>query len=55
MMLRMQTSSTSAKMVRVQIGQAAKACGHTHHVGTCAACQRAQLAKWRDQLAQVAR
>jgi len=54
MMLRTQTSSTSTKPVRVQLGQAAKACGHAAHVGTCSACQRAQLAKWRDQLAQVA-
>lgn len=53
-MLSTQTSSTGTKPVRVQLGQAAKPCGHTSHVGTCAACQRAQLAKWRDQLAQVA-
>jgi hypothetical protein len=53
-MLRTQTSSTTATAVRVQLGQAAKPCGHTAHVGTCAACQRAQLAKWREQLAQVA-
>lgn len=54
MMLRTQNSPTAATPVRVQLGQAAKPCGHTAHVGTCAACQRAQLAKWRDQLAQVA-
>jgi hypothetical protein len=24
-------------------------------VGTCSVCQRAQLAKWQQQLAQVAR
>jgi hypothetical protein len=29
------------------------ACGHVHHVGTCPCCQRAQLARWRDQLASV--
>jgi hypothetical protein len=54
-MLRTPAPVASAPAVRVQIGQAAKACGHTAHVGTCAACQRAQLAKWRAQLAQVAR
>ena len=42
-----------AEPVRVEIDQSAKACGHTAHVGTCPACQRAQLAKWRAQLAQV--
>lgn len=26
------------------------ACGHTRHVGTCPACQRAQLARWHGQL-----
>jgi hypothetical protein len=25
-------------------------CGHTRHVGTCAYCQRAQLARWHAQL-----
>ena len=29
-------------------------CHHRGHVGTCAACQRAQLARWRVQLAQAA-
>ncbi len=29
----------------------AKPCGHTRHVGTCSACQRAQLSRWQDQLA----
>jgi hypothetical protein len=28
-------------------------CGHTRHVGTCAACQRAQLARWRAQLREA--
>jgi hypothetical protein len=40
---------------RGKLGQGAKACGHTAHVGTCSACQRAQLAKWQAQLAQVGR
>jgi hypothetical protein len=53
-MLRTKAPSASAMPERSHIGQVAKACGHTAHVGTCAACQRAQLAKWRDQLAQVA-
>lgn len=29
-------------------------CGHDRHVGSCPACQRAQLARWRAQLAAVA-
>jgi len=32
-----------------------KPCGHAQHVGTCASCQRAQLARWRTQLAQASR
>ncbi|HZU40658.1 MAG TPA: hypothetical protein VE992_06385 [Solirubrobacteraceae bacterium] len=32
---------------------AAKPCGHSRHVGTCPCCQRAQLARWSAQLAQV--
>ena len=28
-------------------------CGHTRHVGTCPTCQRAQLARWRAQLAHA--
>jgi hypothetical protein len=28
-------------------------CGHGTHVGTCAACQRRQMAKWAAQLQQV--
>jgi hypothetical protein len=54
-MLRTQAHAASAANVRLHLGSAAKACGHTAHVGTCAACQRAQLAKWNAQLAQVAR
>jgi hypothetical protein len=54
-MLRTPFRAATAATVRVQLGQSAKACGHTAHVGTCAACQRAQLAKWQNQLAQVAR
>ena len=53
-MLRTPARVVRAASVRVQLGQSAKVCGHTAHVGTCSACQRAQLAKWRDQLAQVA-
>lgn len=30
-----------------------RACGHAHHVGTCGACQRAQLARWQAQLMQA--
>jgi len=32
-----------------------KACGHVAHVGTCASCQRRQLARWRTQLAEASR
>ena len=31
----------------------ARACGHDRHVGTCGACQRAQLARWQAQLSQA--
>jgi hypothetical protein len=31
----------------------AAACGHRTHVGTCAACQRRQMAKWAAQLQQA--
>ncbi|MDX6341497.1 MAG: hypothetical protein QOH87_1635 [Trebonia sp.] len=30
-----------------------KACLHERHVGTCPACQRAQLARWDSQLTAV--
>jgi hypothetical protein len=53
-MLRTPTSPASAGPARIT-GQVAKACGHVAHVGTCSACQRAQLAKWQAQLAAVAR
>jgi hypothetical protein len=53
-MLHTQASPASAASARVHLGQAAKACGHAAHVGTCSACQRAQLAKWQAQLAAVA-
>jgi hypothetical protein len=33
--------------------RARKPCGHERHVGPCPACQRAQLARWRSQLAAV--
>lgn len=28
-------------------------CSHIRHVGTCPACQRAQLARWRVQLIEA--
>jgi hypothetical protein len=28
-------------------------CGHRVHVGTCASCQRRQMAKWATQLQQA--
>jgi hypothetical protein len=30
-----------------------RSCGHTRHVGTCGACQRAQLLRWQVQLIQA--
>ena len=54
-MLRSPLRAAGASTVRAQLGQSVKACGHATHVGTCPACQRAQLAKWQAQLAQVAR
>ncbi|HTP22128.1 MAG TPA: hypothetical protein VMJ65_21145 [Solirubrobacteraceae bacterium] len=53
-MLRTPAPPASAASARIQLGQAKKVCGHAAHVGTCAACQRAQLAKWQAQLAAVA-
>jgi hypothetical protein len=53
-MLRTPAPAVTAASIRGKGGHGAKACGHTAHVGTCAACQRAQLAKWQAQLAQVA-
>ncbi len=53
-MLRTATPPASAASARVQL-QVAKVCGHVAHVGTCSACQRAQLAKWQAQLQAVAR
>jgi hypothetical protein len=34
---------------------ARKPCGHARHCGCCPECQRAQLARWNAQLAQVTR
>lgn len=31
----------------------ARSCGHIRHVGTCAVCQRAQLARWQEQVANA--
>jgi len=54
-MLRTSASPASTASARIKLGQGSKACGHVAHVGTCSACQRAQLAKWQAQLASVAR
>jgi hypothetical protein len=32
-----------------------RSCGHVCHVGACPSCQRAQLARWDAQLAEVSR
>jgi hypothetical protein len=32
---------------------AQESCGHARHVGACPACQRAQLTRWRQQLAHA--
>jgi hypothetical protein len=32
-----------------------RSCGHPRHVGVCPSCQRAQLARWASQLADVSR
>jgi hypothetical protein len=52
-LLRINTRGDSGVIVRESLDQLAKACGHIDHVGTCPSCQRAQLAKWQAQLAQV--
>ncbi len=54
-MLRTSASAVNSAPARIKLGQTAKVCGHAAHVGTCSACQRAQLAKWQAQLAAVAR
>ncbi|MDQ6822684.1 MAG: hypothetical protein M3076_20505 [Actinomycetota bacterium] len=40
-------------MTRSDTPESGRTCGHAHHVGTCASCQRAQLARWRTQLIQA--
>ena len=30
-------------------------CGHRVHLGSCAECQRVQLARWAEQLADASR
>jgi hypothetical protein len=30
-------------------------CGHSVHLGSCPHCQRAQLARWGEQLAEASR
>lgn len=37
----------------VPVPRAARSCGHFRHVGTCPPCQRAQLARWTEQLRAV--
>lgn len=34
-------------------GAEQKRCGHDGHIGSCPVCQRAQLLRWRAQLAEV--
>jgi hypothetical protein len=38
---------------RASNAAAAKVCGHDRHVGCCACCQRAQLARWTMQLTEA--
>lgn len=49
--------TVQAQFVRTQRHERApgigRPCGHAQHVGTCASCQRTQLARWRTQLAQA--
>jgi hypothetical protein len=42
-----------AHSAQAHSARAPKPCGHVRHVGTCAPCQRAQLARWNAQLAAV--
>ena len=49
-MLRKSIRFATRASARAQVVQAVKACGHKTHVGSCASCQRAQLAKWQAQL-----
>jgi hypothetical protein len=43
----------AARMPPVPLSRAPKPCGHERHVGPCPACQQAQLARWRSQLASA--
>ena len=43
----------SDRTMRIEKPDLDKGCGHPHHVGTCASCQRAQLTRWQLQLIQV--
>lgn len=51
--------TVDARFARTELHEQAsgigKPCGHLAHGGTCASCQRSQLARWRSQLAQVSR
>jgi hypothetical protein len=47
--------SSESGSKRPSLAYVAKACGHDRHVGTCSACQRAQLARWQAQLADATR
>ena len=46
----MTTTTHGAEAIRAPLP---KPCGHDRHVGTCASCQRAQLARWQEQSEQV--
>jgi hypothetical protein len=47
---RTRTASPDGGASNIHKGGKTKPCGHRAHVGTCAACQRVQLARWRAQL-----
>jgi hypothetical protein len=48
------TNSTNTVMKNASdAAMSAQACGHNRHVGCCACCQRAQLARWTIQLAEA--
>jgi len=51
-MIVVKTKSSRAR-ARVGGNGTAKACGHVRHVGICAVCQRAQLARWSAQAADA--
>jgi hypothetical protein len=46
-------TKSSRACARARGNGGARPCGHVRHVGICAVCQRAQLARWSAQVADA--